>query len=137
VMPRPPSALDERKYLDRILDLWAEGYTAPAISEELGLHPKAVDNLVQEARRAGIDERANANKHHEARWRRNSLLQRIASGQAPAGIPGVPLRCAEFGIERAERTILRRHGYQSEGGSNPTYITVSVPRLKFLESGAA
>jgi hypothetical protein len=119
--------------LDPILDLWAEGYSAPEIAEKLGSNQKRVDNLVQEARRAGRDERACPDNHRVARARRNDF-QRRDGDAVHDGIPGAPLLCAEMGIERV--TGRERMSVTADPQNRNPYIRVSLPRLKFLEEGA-
>jgi hypothetical protein len=136
--PRQKSQLNN--YIkERILDMWANNKTAHEICEALGLDDAvSVSGCVQRARKLG-DARA-AYRPAESRFRKKGsrIVRHEDKWREPPPKPdrvappmeGVPLRCAEFGIEKVERLVPKTG--QCAIVTEP-FDRISLPRVRFLE----
>lgn len=123
---RKSSDTDMTPYKDPILDRWAQGLTAAEIAAEIPelTHDQVRNFVSNEAlkRDEARDERIDPVAHHAAK-----MARRQPQAQAHG-----PLLCPELGLERVEKRVVNRHGYEN-GGQTLPYVAVSLPRLRFME----
>jgi transposase len=134
---------------DDVLELWAGGFSAGEIAEELGLEVDRVQRLVRDGREAG-DERAVRRKQApvltpEVVAKRDEILDRYASGETKHTIAkalGIHYNAVERTVERARvrdndpRAAIRKTQADIDAEKQwkrETYVPlVPLAKLKFL-----